>query len=83
MFATIDNNKIIIACQNRRRKDTMTTYTPEDVYGYAIDGNSGRLIKALNVSDNRVNWYTDDDGCNALHVAISNEQYDCIGIYTD
>jgi ankyrin repeat protein len=58
----------------------MTTYTPEDVYKYAINGNSDRLRIALKVRENRINWYTTDDGCNALHQAIDYEQYDCIGI---
>ena len=58
----------------------MTTYTPEDVYKYAKDGNSDRLITALKVRENRVNWYTDRGGYNALHVAFSAEQNNCIEI---
>jgi hypothetical protein len=40
----------------------MTTYTPKDVYDYAIDGDSDKLTTALKVRENRVNWYKDAIG---------------------
>ena len=58
----------------------MATYTPKGVYNYASDGDSDRLTTALMVRGNRVNWYTDHDGYNALHRAISNDHYNCIDI---
>ena len=36
------------------------------------------ITTALKVRENRVNWYTDSDGWNALHVAFSVEQNNCI-----
>ena len=58
----------------------MTTYTPEDVYNYAMTGNSDKLIAALKFRENRINWYTNASGWNALHQAIVFRQYDCIDI---
>ena len=58
----------------------MTTYTPDDVYNYAGDGNSDKLTTALKFRENRINWYTDDAGWNALHRAIIFQQYDSVHI---
>ena len=58
----------------------MTTYTPKDVYNYAIIGKSDKLTTALKVRENRVNWYKDANGWNALHWAIIIQQHDCIRI---
>jgi hypothetical protein len=58
----------------------MTTYTPVDVFDYARDGNSDMLTTALKVSGNSVNWYTDNNGWNALHKAIYNGHFICTDI---
>ena len=58
----------------------MTTYTPEDVYYYACDGDSDNLVRALKVRENRINWYIAGGGWNALQHAIEYEQYDCVDI---
>ena len=58
----------------------MTTYTPKDVYNYATYGNIDKLTTALKVRENRVNWYTDGSGYNALHNAIIFQHYDCVRI---
>ena len=58
----------------------MTTYTPEDIYNYARQGNSDKLIAALKFTENRINWYKDDNGWNALHNAAYSGRFDCIGI---
>ena len=58
----------------------MTTYTPEDVYNYARHGNSNKLIIALKFRENRINWYTDANGWNALYRATTNQHYDCVNI---
>ena len=63
----------------------MTTYTPQDVYIYACDGDSDNLVRALKVRENRINWYRNNftGGCNALHDAFRYEQCDCVGILID
>jgi hypothetical protein len=58
----------------------MASYTPVDVFEYASYGDSTKLTAALQVRGNRVTWYKDGGGYNALHWAIANEHYDCIGI---
>ena len=58
----------------------MITYTPEDVFKYASYDNTTRLTAALKVRGNRVSWYKDDIGLNALHRAIIHENYNCIDI---
>ena len=58
----------------------MTMYTPEDVYEYACVGNNDKLSISLKFRENRINWYQDEDGWNALHRAIYNNQHHCIDI---
>ena len=52
----------------------MTTYTPNDVYMYSMNGNSNKLT-ALRFRGSDT-WYNDRDGWNALHRAITKKQYD-------
>ena len=46
-----------------------TIYTPEDVYNFADNGDEDRFIIALNQGDNSTNWYRNDDGTTACHLA--------------
>ena len=58
--------------------DKMSAYTPKDVYDFARNGDSTSLTAALAISSNCSNWYTDDDGRNALHKATTD--INCVSI---
>jgi len=60
-----------------------TRYTPRDVYYFAGDGHPDKLIIALNQGDNSTNWYRDDYGATAGHVAILNDHINCVEILLD
>ena len=63
-----------------RCNDTMSAYTPRDVYNFAGNGDSTSLTAALATSSNRSNWYTNQGGWNALHWATINGHLNCISI---
>ena len=58
----------------------MSSYTPEDVFIFASAGDSISLTTALAISSNRSNWYTDEVGSNALHIATIYGHLNCISI---
>jgi ankyrin repeat protein len=62
------------------RSTLNTRYTPKDVYSFALYGNAGKLIIALNQGDNSTNWYRNYFGAAAGHRAIENDHMNCVEI---
>ena len=44
-------------------------YTPEDVFCFVMNGDTDKVIVALNQSDNSNNWYRNIVGSTAIHIA--------------
>ena len=61
-----------------KTRSRTTIYTPEDVYNFAKDGNVDELIVALNQGDNSTNWYRNNNGDTALHLAAYNGYMNCV-----
>ena len=61
----------------------MKVYKPEDVYRYAIDGDIDNLRLALDYGNNSFDWYSDEYGNTALHVAAVQGHTACIGVLLD
>lgn len=60
-----------------------TSYTEEDVYNYARDGDIDELRSALNQEEICQNWYTDPAGFNALHLAVRGGHSACVSALLD
>ena len=58
----------------------MSAYTPKDVYSFVANDNSASLTVALTISSNRSNWFTNDNGWNALHLATLYGHINCISV---
>lgn len=56
---------------------TTNTYTPFDVNSFASRGNVKKMILALNQGNNSTEWYYDDYGMSALHIAAGQNHQDC------
>lgn len=62
------------------------SYNSKDIYTFALNGNLHDLTIALNQQDfshGDINWYKDDCGRSAIHVAVLNNNHHLIEILLD
>ena len=61
-------------------RSNTTRYTPKDVHNFARDRNEHKLKAALKQGNNSTNWYKDENGLTALHVAAGNNHLNIVEI---
>ena len=61
-------------------EEQMKVYTPVDVYNYATRDDIDNLRLALDYGNNSINWYRDEQGYTALHIAAQKGHTACIGV---